>query len=403
MKFQIRSARAGEAGVLTALARAAKASHGYPDAWLTRWESDLRFTEAELARDLIDVAESDAGVIGVVGVVARPVGWWLEHLWVAPAAQGAGVGAALVNHALARAQGVRHGPVLLVADPGAAPFYERLGARPLGHEPAPMPGAPERTLPRFGFPAPGGRITQERIYLEFAPEYDALVDAEDCDGRLLPALEAIAPLGGATVLEVGVGTGRLTRHFLARGARVLGIERAPGMLARAGRRLVEAPEESRQRVLLALADARALPIAPGSVDLAVAGWVFGHFRHWMPEAWRAEIGTALAAMTRALRPGGRLVLIETLGTGREDPAPPNPALREYYSWLEAEQGFERTWVRTDYLFPDVAAACAATGFFFGDDFGARVALEGRCRVPECTGLWWRPAPGGAPDPAPGSG
>jgi hypothetical protein len=34
----------------------------------------------------------------------------------------------------------------------------------------------------------------ERIYAEHAERYDELVAAEDCDGNLLPALEAIVPL-----------------------------------------------------------------------------------------------------------------------------------------------------------------------------------------------------------------
>jgi hypothetical protein len=109
----------------------------------------------------------------------------------------------------------------------------------------------------------------------------------------------------------------------------------------------------------------------------------------MPNDWRAQIELALNEMRRALRQGGTLVVIETLGTGTVVPAPPAPELAEYVAWLETAQGLERRAIRTDYVFPDVETAANVTGFFFGNDFAARVRAELWSRVPECTGIWWR--------------
>ena len=232
-------------------------------------------------------------------------------------------------------------------------------------------------------------MDQSHIYAHHAEEYDALVSAEDCDGNLLPAIEAVAPLAGTAVLDVGAGTGRVTRLVAARAARVVGVDRSPAMLAVARRRLeAMAPPAAWE---LHCADARDLPVPDAWADVAVAGWAFGHFRLWMPEGWREEIGRALAEMERALVPGGALVVIETLGTGRAEPGPPSPALAEYYDWLESTQGMTRAAIRTDYLFADVEEAARVTGFFFGDDFGARVLREGWKRVPEHTGIWSRRA------------
>src|SRR5262249_51397388 len=50
-----------------------------------------------------------------------------------------------------------------------------------------------------------GSMDYEEIYRFHAREYDELVSAEDCEGNLLPALEAVAPLCGVEALEVGVG------------------------------------------------------------------------------------------------------------------------------------------------------------------------------------------------------
>src|SRR5262249_36512538 len=132
---------------------------------------------------------------------------------------------------------------------------------------------------------------------------------------------------------------------------------------------------------------QALPVASGWADTAIAGWVFGHFRLWMPDAWRDAIGRALGEMTRALRPGGALVVIETLGTGTAEPGPPSDALAEYYGWLAGEHGMAGAATRTDYRFADVEAACATLGFFFGDAFAERVRAAGSPHVPECTGVW----------------
>ena len=225
-----------------------------------------------------------------------------------------------------------------------------------------------------------------QIYERHAGEYDAMVNAEDCDGNLLPALQAIAPLAGATVLEVGAGTGRVTRLLLDAGARVVASEPALAMLAVARRHTSHLPAA---RCVLLGADALALPVRTGWADVAIAGWALGHLRSWHAGAWRETITRALAELDRALRPGGTLVVIETLGTGEERPRPPSPELAEYYAWLEGEQGMERLAIRTDYRFPDPQTAARATGFFFGGEFAARVQRENWSRIPECTGLWWR--------------
>src|SRR5262249_34639787 len=154
-----------------------------------------------------------------------------------------------------------------------------------------------------------------------------------------------------------------TRLLLPRVARLLGVDRAPAMLEVARRHLEQMASPASWE--LHSADARDLPVPSAFADLAIAGWVFGHLRYWLPEDWKANIERALAEMGRALKPGGTMVIVETLGTGREDPLPPSPELAEYFAWLEAEQSMRRTSLRTDYLFPDVATAAKVTGFFFG--------------------------------------
>ncbi|HWN66515.1 MAG TPA: class I SAM-dependent methyltransferase [Haliangium sp.] len=220
------------------------------------------------------------------------------------------------------------------------------------------------------------------IYAHHAAAYDELVAAEDCDGNLLPALARVMPVTGR-VVEVGAGTGRLTRLLARAGATVVATEPAAAMLAVGRQRLGELANVSWHQT-----PAHALPVADGWADAGIAGWVFGHFREWMPAGWEAELAQALAELGRVVRRGGTLVIIETLGTGQVEPAPPTPGLAEYYAWLEA-RGFVRAAIRTDYVFDSVDEAARVTGFFFGEAFAARVREQGWTRVPECTGIWSR--------------
>ena len=224
------------------------------------------------------------------------------------------------------------------------------------------------------------------IYRHHPERYDELVRAEDHRAHLGGAIGSVARLPGATVVEVGAGTGRLTRILLAAGAaRVVASDRAPAMLARA-RATLASPGH---RASFYLADAVALPLRSGVADVGIAGWVFGHFRQWLPGRWRESVGAAVDELTRAVRSGGAVVVVETLGTGFETPRAPNPGLAEYYAWLERERGFACRAIRTDYRFESVEEAARVTGFFFGEAFAETVRANRWAIVPECTGIWHR--------------
>ena len=234
----------------------------------------------------------------------------------------------------------------------------------------------------------GGEGAQQRaVYAEGAEIYDRLVSAEDADRRLDAALAEITPVGGARALDVGCGTGRVARILLELGAaHVTGVDRAPAMLGVARRRLARALDDG--HLSLIEGDARALAVPAASFDLAVAGWCFGHFCHWMPESWRDDVGRALDGMKAAVKPGAPLVIVETLGTGHETPRT-HEALDAYFAWLEREHGFTRRWVRTDYAFASLDEALEVLGAFVPAELCEGVRQRGSARVPECTGIWWR--------------
>jgi len=158
MTPRIRPGAPRDAAVLSGLARRAKASWGYPEEWLAEWRTDLEITPEYIGAHCVFVAETEDGVAGVVALELTDEAAMLEHVWVDPGQQGRGVGRALVRRALEAAAELGCAEVDVVSDPNACSFYEHLGGRLIGELLAPMPGAPERTLPVLRFTLPAGIV-----------------------------------------------------------------------------------------------------------------------------------------------------------------------------------------------------------------------------------------------------
>jgi predicted N-acetyltransferase YhbS len=151
LRATIRKAVPHDAPVLTALARAAKASWGYPPHWLEQWAPDLLITPEYIAAQDVFVATLDGTVVGMAALEVDGSAASLEHAWINPGFHGRGLGAALVRQALEAAANRGASTVRVVSDPFAEPFYVRLGAMRRGAVPAPMPGCPDRVLPHLEF------------------------------------------------------------------------------------------------------------------------------------------------------------------------------------------------------------------------------------------------------------
>ncbi len=194
----------------------------------------------------------------------------------------------------------------------------------------------------------------DRIYREHAEEYHALVMREDIGGRLLPAILAAVDLGGRDVVELGAGTGRVTALVAPLAARVRAFDRSPAMLRRAARYLADLPEPPPPgRVTFFEAANTAVPLPDACTDVVIEGWSFGHSVVDAGDGWAAAASALLDESFRLLRPGGTLVVIETLGTGCVRPEPPHPLLETWYAWLEGTRGFSSAWIqdRLPILFP----------------------------------------------------
>jgi SAM-dependent methyltransferase len=116
--------------------------------------------------------------------------------------------------------------------------------------------------------------------------------ADLCAPGILRLLEPVRDHDGQ-VVELGCGSGLLTRHLVDAGHRVVATDASPAMLNLARAHVPEA-----EVALLTLPD-DPIPEADAIVSI-------GHVLSYLPD--EATIESALAAAARALRPGGLLAL-----------------------------------------------------------------------------------------------
>jgi len=111
------------------------------------------------------------------------------------------------------------------------------------------------------------------------------------DYRLRAVVEAVGPLRGLQILDLGCGKGRFARPLQAEGASVAGVDLSAAMLA-------EAMGIDRVR-----ASARRLPFRPCAFDAVIAIEVFEHLDRTLRRS-------ALKEARRVLRPGAVIVIVD---------------------------------------------------------------------------------------------
>ena len=107
------------------------------------------------------------------------------------------------------------------------------------------------------------------------------------------AIRTIGVCADDVVLDLACGTGDLSEIAASTGARVIGVDFARNMLVGAIQRRIKAD--------FIHADANALPVPSESVSVVLSGFALRNF---------VSIPKALQESVRALKPGGRLALLE---------------------------------------------------------------------------------------------
>ncbi len=172
------------------------------------------------------------------------------------------------------------------------------------------------------------------VFDRAADIYDATRGGEERAERYA---NAIAPhlQPGHLTLDVGVGTGILAAALTRRGFPFVGIDLSPAMLGKARERLGNR---------IAVGNARRLPVREASLEQALSVWVL-HVA--------GDVPGVLAEVARALRPGGRYVIMP--GGGQQ----PLDEIGRRNNALERALDPER---RRDDSAERVAALAPAAGF-----------------------------------------
>jgi demethylmenaquinone methyltransferase/2-methoxy-6-polyprenyl-1,4-benzoquinol methylase len=134
----------------------------------------------------------------------------------------------------------------------------------------------------------------EAMFDRIAPRYDRLnrIISLGQDRRWRRhTVAALRLQPGATVLDLGCGTGDLCDDVSAAGYSAVGVDFSAGMLAAA-----------HTRASLVRADALMLPVPDTSADGVVSGFALRNF---------VDLARFFRECARVLRPGGRLAALET--------------------------------------------------------------------------------------------
>lgn len=149
---------------------------------------------------------------------------------------------------------------------------------------------------------------------------------------LAALVEEAALSGKERVLDMGCGAGHTALALAPKAAAVVAVDVTPEMVALTAQL---AQERGLTNVEVRQADVAALPFEDGSFDLVTSRLSAHHY---------ADPQQALSEAARVLKPGGKLLLIDTV-------APEDPALDTFYqAWeLLRDRSHVRNWRASEWL------------------------------------------------------
>ena len=201
-------------------------------------------------------------------------------------------------------------------------------------DPAPPGSYPGYYLQKFHFQSDG------YLSLASAERYDHQVEVLFGGGAaamrrqaLVPLKSALAGRAAGRLLDIACGTGRFLREVKTNYPRlhVSGLDLSPHYLAVARRAL-----DPWSRVRLVEGAAEAMPFGDGEFDAATCIYLF----HELPPPVRRE---AVGEIARVLKPGGTLILVDSLQTGDE---PIYDAMLDYFP-LAFHEPYYASYLRED--------------------------------------------------------
>jgi len=106
---------------------------GYPEDWLDHWRDDLAISSEYFQKNVIYKLIKNEKIIGFCAIEERPDEYEIGHLWVIPEYIGQGYGRFLLQETLGKVIKAKK-DIMVVADPNAESFYQKMGFATIGHK-----------------------------------------------------------------------------------------------------------------------------------------------------------------------------------------------------------------------------------------------------------------------------
>lgn len=227
-----------------------------------------------------------------------------------------------------------------------------------------------------------------QVYRDAPETFRAFEAAEDPEGLAAKRLVELAKLRGKRVLELGSGTGWLTRVVDAVASQHVAIEPEAAMIAGAG-------DLGTAKVLRARGEH--LPFAPATFDAAVMSWVLLDLRPSLRSQVLEQCDRVL--LTSDCPDAGDRTgtwIIENAGTGdfQELRGIEDPTGLGEVAPLVTDCGFELVEVvETEMRFPSAGIAEATLGTILGDKVREKLQAKPRASLSLHLAILFRPARG----------
>ena len=132
-------------------------------------------------------------------------------------------------------------------------------------------------------------------YDRLAPLYDRIMEHVNYDewmSLIQRIIKKYCPVSRPSVLELGAGTGRLTRLLAPLTNTIWAFDISGHMLGVAAKTL---QAKGARNWKMAIADHRNIPLADGIADVVISGWSVGCLAAWSGKEWTFTSVTGYAA------------------------------------------------------------------------------------------------------------
>ena len=225
--------------------------------------------------------------------------------------------------------------------------------------------------------------SMQEIYNNHSSKYDELVTHEDYKNNLNNYLLENFNFNGKTIIELGVGTGRVTKIFIELAKEVLCYDNSLHMLDKAKFNL----NQFKSKIDFIQCNNHNISSINTKADFVIEGWSFGHSIVENQEGIETITEKLYNDCVNLLNKNGVLIIIETLGTNVSKASVKSQPLQKFYQLLVNSYGFHKKIIRTDYSFKSNEEAKRIMSFFFGNKIGDSLNFIEKGVVKEFTGIW----------------